>query len=88
MPGLLGTEVVRHVEYHPHQISTPACLQHAAAAFKPGALNYSLEFFGLKLLALTPDRGRGEYVVVRSYVSFSCSTGFRAQQRAMRVANA
>ena len=58
MPGLIGTEVMRRVEHHPHLIFTTAWAQHAAAAFELGALDYLLKPFGAERLALTLDRVR------------------------------
>lgn len=58
MPGLIGTEVMRRVEHHPHLIFTTAWAQHAAAAFELGALDYLLKPFGAERLALTLNRVR------------------------------
>ena len=58
MPGLLGTEVMRRAQHHPHVIFTTAWAQHAAAAFELGALDYLLKPFGVERLALTLDRVR------------------------------
>ena len=59
-----GNGVLRQAEYHPHQNCTTAWMQHAVAAFGPGALDYLLQPSGSQLLALTPD-------LVRSAISES-----------------
>ena len=58
MPGLLGTEVLRHVEHQPFVVFTTAFAQHAVAAFELGALDYLLKPFGPDRLATTMERVR------------------------------
>src|SRR4051812_18010587 len=49
MPGMLGTDVLSHVEHQPFVVFTTAFAQHAVAGFELGALDYLLKPFG-------PDR--------------------------------
>jgi two-component system LytT family response regulator len=61
MPGLLGTEVLRHVEHTPFVVFTTAFAQHAVTAFELGALDYLLKPFGPERLAATLDRVRAAF---------------------------
>lgn len=58
MPGLLGTDVLRHVQHQPFVVFTTAYAQHAASAFEFGALDYLLKPFGPDRLATTLERVR------------------------------
>ena len=58
MPGLLGTDVLRHVQHRPFVVFTTAYAQHAASAFELGALDYLLKPFGPDRLATTLERVR------------------------------
>jgi two-component system LytT family response regulator len=58
MPGLLGTDVLRHVQHQPFVVFTTAYAQHAASAFELGALDYLLKPFGPDRLATTLERVR------------------------------
>lgn len=58
MPGLLGTDVLRHVTHQPFVVFTTAYAQHAATAFELGALDYLLKPFGEARLAKALDRAR------------------------------
>lgn len=58
MPGLLGTEVLRHAVHQPFVVFTTAYAQHAVTAFELGALDYLLKPFGPKRLAATLERVR------------------------------
>lgn len=59
MPGLLGTEVLAHLETKPFVIFTTAYSQHAVTAFELGAVDYLLKPFGPARLTATMDRVRG-----------------------------
>lgn len=58
MPGLIGTEVLKRIQHHPHVVFTTAHAQHAVTAFELGALDYLLKPFGPERLAKTLDRVR------------------------------
>lgn len=58
MPGLLGTDVLRHVLHQPLVVFTTAYAQHAVTAFELGALDYLLKPFGPERLATTLERVR------------------------------
>jgi two-component system LytT family response regulator len=58
MPGLLGTEVLRHLTHRPFVIFTTAFAQHAVAAFELGALDYLLKPFGPERLSVALERIR------------------------------
>ncbi len=69
MPGMLGLDVLSHLEHQPFVIFTTAYAQHAVPAFELGALDYLLKPFGAARLAATMDRVRsaiGEPVVASS----------------------
>ena len=59
MPGLLGTDVLRHVDHRPFVIFTTAYSQHAVTAFELGAVDYLLKPFGAARLAAAMERVRG-----------------------------
>ncbi len=61
MPGLLGTDVLRRLEYQPVVIFTTAFAQHAVTAFELGAVDYLLKPFGAERLAAALDRVRGAF---------------------------
>lgn len=46
MPGLPGTEVLRHLTHQPYVVFVTAHAQHAVTAFELGALDYLLKPFG------------------------------------------
>jgi DNA-binding LytR/AlgR family response regulator len=46
MPGMLGTDVLRHIEHRPFVMFTTAYDEHAVAAFELGAVDYLLKPFG------------------------------------------
>lgn len=58
MPGMLGTDVLKHLQHEPIIIFTTAWSQHAAEAFELGALDYLLKPFGTERLSLTLERVR------------------------------
>lgn len=58
MPGLLGTDVLRHVRHQPFVVFTTAYAEHAVAAFELGALDYLLKPFGPERLAAALERVR------------------------------
>jgi two-component system LytT family response regulator len=58
MPGLLGTDVLRHIDHQPFVIFTTAYAQHAATAFELGAIDYVLKPFGADRLATSLERIR------------------------------
>lgn len=58
MPGMLGTDVVRHLERPPFIIFTTAYSQHAVSAFELGAVDYLLKPFGRARLAAAMERVR------------------------------
>jgi len=58
MPGMLGTEVLRHVKKQPHAIFTTAFAEHAVTAFELGALDYLLKPFGQDRLERSLERAR------------------------------
>lgn len=58
MPGMLGTEVLAHVQHQPLVVFTTAFAQHAATAFELGALDYLLKPFGPERLGRTLSRIR------------------------------
>jgi two-component system LytT family response regulator len=58
MPGLLGTDVLKHVTHQPFVVFTTAYAQHAVAGFELGALDYLLKPFGRDRLASAMDRVR------------------------------
>ena len=59
MPGLLGTDVLRHVDRQPFVIFTTAYSQHAVTAFELGAVDYLMKPFGPARLAAAMERVRG-----------------------------
>jgi two-component system, LytTR family, response regulator len=59
MPGLLGTDVLRHIEHRPFVIFTTAYSQHAVTAFELGAADYLVKPFGPARLAAALERVRG-----------------------------
>jgi len=59
MPGLLGTDVLRHLAHRPFVIFTTAYSQHAVTAFELGAVDYLLKPFGPARLAAAMERVRG-----------------------------
>lgn len=59
MPGLLGTDVLRHITHRPFVIFTTAYSQHAVTAFELGAVDYLMKPFGPARLAAAIDRVRG-----------------------------
>src|SRR5688572_958882 len=59
MPGLLGTDVVRHISHRPFVIFTTAFSQHAVTAFELGAVDYLMKPFGPSRLAGAMERIRG-----------------------------
>jgi two-component system LytT family response regulator len=61
MPGLLGTEVLRRLEYQPFVIFTTAYSEHAVTAFELGALDYILKPFGAPRLAAALERARSAF---------------------------
>jgi two-component system, LytTR family, response regulator len=58
MPGLIGTEVLRHIDRRPLVIFTTAYSEHAVTAFELGAVDYLLKPFGPKRLAAAMERVR------------------------------
>ncbi|MEO8578341.1 MAG: LytTR family DNA-binding domain-containing protein [Gemmatimonadales bacterium] len=58
MPGLLGTDVLRHITHQPYVVFTTAYAQHAVTGFELGALDYLLKPFGAERLASAMDRVR------------------------------
>lgn len=58
MPGLLGTDVLRHIDHRPFVIFTTAYAQHAATAFELGAIDYVLKPFGADRLSKSLERVR------------------------------
>jgi two-component system, LytTR family, response regulator len=58
MPGLLGTDVLRRIEWQPFVIFTTAFSQHAVSAFELGAVDYLLKPFGPARLAAAMERVR------------------------------
>ncbi len=58
MPGMLGTDVLRHVTHQPFVLFTTAFAQHAVTAFELGALDYLLKPFGAPRLATAMARVR------------------------------
>ena len=58
MPGMLGTDVFRHIEHRPFVMFTTAYDEHAVAAFELGAVDYLLKPFGLARLTAAMDRVR------------------------------
>jgi two-component system LytT family response regulator len=59
MPGLLGTDVLRHTDHKPFVIFTTAYSQHAVTAFELGAVDYLMKPFGAARLAAALERVRG-----------------------------
>src|SRR5215217_639686 len=59
MPGLLGTDVLRHINHRPFVIFTTAYSQHAVTAFELGAVDYLMKPFGPARLAAAMQRVRG-----------------------------
>lgn len=59
MPGLLGTDVLRHISHRPFVIFTTAYSQHAVTAFELGAVDYLTKPFGPARLAAALERVRG-----------------------------
>jgi two-component system LytT family response regulator len=58
MPGMLGTDVLRHLHHQPFVVFTTAFAHHAVTAFELGALDYLLKPFGPERLAAAMDRVR------------------------------
>ena len=58
MPGMLGTDVFRHIEHRPFVMFTTAFDEHAVAAFELGAVDYLLKPFGLARLTAAMERVR------------------------------
>lgn len=58
MPGLLGTDVLGHLEHRPFVIFTTAYSQHAVTAFELGAVDYLMKPFGPARLAAAMERVR------------------------------
>jgi two-component system LytT family response regulator len=58
MPGMPGTEVLRHIEHRPCVIFTTAYAEHAVTAFELGALDYLLKPFGAERLEAALERLR------------------------------
>jgi len=58
MPGMPGTEVLRHVQHRPFVIFTTAYAEHAVTAFELGALDYLLKPFGAERLESALERIR------------------------------
>jgi two-component system LytT family response regulator len=61
MPGMLGTDVLRHVKPRPHVIFTTAFAEHAVTAFELGALDYLLKPFGQERLEKSLERARAAF---------------------------
>jgi two-component system LytT family response regulator len=61
MPGMLGTEVLKHVKKQPHVIFTTAFAEHAVTAFELGALDYLLKPFGQARLEKALERARAAF---------------------------
>ena len=61
MPGMIGTEVLRHVKRQPHVIFTTAFAEHAVTAFELGALDYLLKPFGQERLEKGLERARAVF---------------------------
>jgi len=59
MPGLLGTDVLRHIDHRPFVIFTTAYSQHAVTAFELGDVDYLVKPFGPARLAAAMERVRG-----------------------------
>jgi two-component system LytT family response regulator len=73
MPGLRGTDVLRHIEHVPFVIFTTAYAQHAVTAFELGALDYVLKPFGAARLYAALERARhaiGEPVSLPAFERF------------------
>jgi len=58
MPGMLGTEVLEHLEHQPYVVFTTAHVQHAVDAFELGAIDYILKPFGHERLGVAMERIR------------------------------
>ena len=58
MPGLTGTDVLRHIERQPYIIFTTAFAEHAVTAFELGAVDYLLKPFGPGRLSAALERVR------------------------------
>ncbi len=58
MPGMLGTDVLRRIEWQPFIIFTTAYSQHAVSAFELGAVDYLLKPFGPARLSAAMERIR------------------------------
>jgi len=61
MPGMLGTDVLRHITHQPRVVFTTAYAQHAASAFELGAVDYLLKPFGHDRLEKTLERVRASF---------------------------
>ena len=61
MPGMLGTDVLRHLEHQPFVVFTTAYAQHAVTAFELGALDYLLKPFGAERLLTALERVRAAF---------------------------
>ena len=61
MPGMLGTDVLKHITHQPRVVFTTAFAQHAAAAFELGAVDYLLKPFGVERLEKTLERVRASF---------------------------
>ncbi len=58
MPGILGTDVLKHTTHQPIVVFTTAYAQHAVTAFELGALDYLLKPFGPGRLQTALERVR------------------------------
>ena len=58
MPGMLGTEVLRHIRHQPYVVFTTAYVEHAVDAFELGAIDYILKPFGALRLRSALERVR------------------------------
>ncbi len=79
MPGMLGTDVLSHVQHQPFVVFTTAYAQHAVTAFELGALDYLLKPFGEERLRATLER-------VRAVVGEPRGSSFDRFSEAMRRA--
>jgi two-component system LytT family response regulator len=61
MPGMLGTDVLRHLQHQPFVVFTTAYAQHAVTAFELGALDYLLKPFGSERLLTALERVRAAF---------------------------
>jgi two-component system LytT family response regulator len=78
MPGLLGTDVLRHLTWRPYVIFTTAFSEHAVSAFELGAVDYLLKPFGPARLTAAMQRVQsaiGEPVPVHAVERLSGALG-------------